>query len=122
MTRHDFIKRLRQAVYSPGIDGIMSLLAHPPGRQPAATLIEVSHWFNRLPAKDQEHIKWIVQLAVRNTVFGVLAVLDGVRSILETGEDGSLELWFKNQSTSVLLNEEVAEYLHDIFASQVPPP
>jgi hypothetical protein len=55
-------------------------------------------------------------------VFEILAILDGVSSIREAGEEpGSFELKYTAGSESVLLNAPVGEFLHDLFAGEVPP-
>ena len=123
MTNEQFITGIRKAVYEPTVDGIVSLLKKPPGRRASPNLVALSAWFNQLAPEDRERVRAAIQLAARQAVFGMLAVLDGVRSITETaGEAGSLELRSTNQSGTILLNDPAAVALHDLFAEQVSPP
>lgn len=121
MTSAEFVDRIKRAVYSPALEGTLSLLVSPPGRRPSSALVELSQWFNRLPADDQERVRQTIQLGVRGAVFGMLTTLDGARSILEPGETGSLELRYESDEGSVLLNDPTGEALHDLFADFVPP-
>jgi hypothetical protein len=84
--------------------------------------VALSEWFTQLPREDEERVRATIQLAAGQAVFGMLAVLDGVRSIAEAGEAGSLELRYTRQAESVLLNDPAAVPLHDLFVEQVPPP
>lgn len=121
MTSEQFIERIRQAVYESSIEGVIGLLQRPPGRRPSLTLVALSQWFNQLPHDEKERIRATIQLAVRVAVFGLLTVLDGVRSIREVGEEsGSLELRYNTERQSVLVNDPAEEPLHDLFAQQVP--
>jgi hypothetical protein len=122
MTSEEFTQRIRQAVYESSTEGVIRLLERPPGRRPSQTLVALSQWFNQLPQSEKEQVRATVKLAARAAVFGMLTVLDGVTSIREAGEDtGSLELRYTTEAASVLLNDPAGEYLHDLFAEQVPP-
>lgn len=122
MTSEEFVERVRIAVYESVTEGTLSLLQKPPGRRPSKILVELSHWFSQVSADEQEWIRATIQLAVRNAVFEMLVVLDGVSSIHEAGEErGALELRYAAEGKSVLLNDPTGEFLHDIFAEYVPP-
>jgi len=122
MTTEEFIRRINVAVYDTSVNGTLSLLEKPPGRRPSETLVALSQWFNQLSPYDKERVNDAIQLSVWETVFGMLAVLDGVRSIREAGEEaGSFELRYNTQGQSYLLNKSTGEFLHDIFSAQVPP-
>jgi hypothetical protein len=62
--------------------------------------------------QDREHLEGVVRFAVDHAVFGVLAVLDGVRVI----DNDHTELYLRT-GAGVLLNEQ--HDLHDIFRSVV---
>jgi hypothetical protein len=122
MTSEEFVKRIQVAVYDSATRGALSLLERPPGRRPSQALVRLSHWFNGLSPQDKEHIRSIIQMAVGNAVFGMLTVLDGERSIRKTKEEtGALELYYRMEGQSVLLNDPEGEPLHDIFGALVPP-
>jgi hypothetical protein len=122
MTIVDFIERLRVAVNDTSIEGTLSLLEKPPGRRPSPALVELSDWIAQLSPDDRERIQAIVTLAVRGTVFNLLAVLDGTLAICRNEEEpGHLELRHTIGEHSVLLNDPNGEPLHDVFAQQVPP-
>jgi hypothetical protein len=121
MTSEDFIKAIRIAVYESAIENTLSVLKEPPGRRTSPGDVALSEWYNRLPAHDKERVRATVRHAVRAAVFGVLAVLDGVRSIWNSPEEmGSFELRYVLGGKSVLLTDPDAELLHDLFVGEVP--
>jgi hypothetical protein len=110
MNPHEFVEAVYAAVYRTAIDGVLRILAHPPGRRPRQDVADLSAWFNRLSEEDKDCVRGVVRLAVDQTVFGMLAVLDGVRSV---GLATDLEL----RGDGVDL---VAEHdLHDLFRNRV---
>ena len=121
MTSETFVERIRQAVYESSVKGVIGLLQTPPGRRPSQTLVALSQWFNQLPLDEKQRIQATIRLAVRQAVFGMLAVLDGVRCIDDAEERGTLELRYNAEGQSVLLNDPAGEFLHDLFVDQVPP-
>ncbi len=122
MTSADFIQRVRIAVYESAIAGTLSLLHNPPGRRPSDALVELSQWFNQHSPDDKERIRGIIQLAVRDAVFEILTVLDGMSAIRKADEEiGFLELRYTTKGQSFLLNDPGGDPLHDLFAEQVPP-
>jgi hypothetical protein len=121
MTNEEFTQRIRQAVYEPSIEGVVGVLQQPPGRKPSGNLVALSQWFNQLPVDQRERVQAVIQLAVRQAVFGMLTVLDGVRSISDSEERGTLELRYIAEGQSVLLNDPASVPMHDLFAEKVPP-
>jgi hypothetical protein len=122
MTSEEFVTRIRKAVYEPAVEGSLSLLRKPPGRRPSQALLGLSKWFNGLSTDDRLCVRRLIELSAGRAVFGMLAVLDGVRSIREAGEEsGTLELHYCTEGRLVLLNDPAGEFLHDLFAEQVPP-
>jgi hypothetical protein len=107
---HEFIDAVYVAVYRTAIDGVLRLLAQPPGRRPRPDLAELSTWFNDLNETDRHRVEGAVRLAVDQAVFGMLAGLDGSRSL---GKAADLSL----RSDGVDLTAE--HDLHDLFRSVV---
>lgn len=56
-------------------------------------------------------VKSIISDAVNESVFGFLCVLDGVRSIFDTGDSNNLKLTHGD----TLLNDIENECLHDLY-------
>lgn len=122
MTNEEFVKRVQIAVYEASIKGCLSLLEKPPGRRSSGVLLELSQWFKKLSHDDKKRVEMTIKFAVRAGVFGMLTVLDGVTSIWESEEEmGTLELRYNTKEKSILLNNTTGEFLHDLFAEQVPP-
>jgi hypothetical protein len=59
--------------------------------------------------------------AVDASLFGILAVIDGVRAIEDAGNKGVFKLYFDKDSKTKLINEEGKEYLHEIYNSITKP-
>lgn len=112
MTMHsrEFVDAVYAAVYRTAIEGVLRLLKQPPGRCPRQELVDLSTWYNGLDEQDQGRVSEVVRLAVDQAVFGMLAALDGARSL---GGDGDLSL----RCNGVELTAE--HELHDLFRCRV---
>ena len=115
MTPEEFISLIKIAIESDTIDGVIKNLNTPPGRAPNTELLKNSKWYASLNEPGKERIESIISDAVTETIFGFLSVIDGVRSISETGKTNSLELNHIENGKTTLLNDETKEYLHDIY-------
>jgi hypothetical protein len=121
VTSKEFVRRIHIAVYERAVSGTKATLEKVPGRRPLPQLLSLSSWFNQLTPTDQQQVEAAIKLAVRNAVFGVLAVLDGDRSIRQSDEElGTLRLLYDDSSHSVLINDPNGDVLHDLFAEHVP--
>jgi hypothetical protein len=108
----EFVEALHLVVYEAAIEDVLSVLADPPGRRPRPELTELSAWVNDLSGEDRERLGGVIRLAVDHAVFGMMAVLDGVRVI----DDEHTELYLRT-GDGTLLNEQ--HDLHDIFRSVI---
>ena len=119
MDQEKFIKLIKKAVEQPAIDGVISNLRHPPGRQPKQSLVELSTWFNKQNDDDKKKITNIVKTAVNHSIFGFLCILDGVSSIKEANSDFDpiLKLTYTDSVSEIVLNDPNEEFLHDIYQS-----
>ena len=114
MNTKAFIEAIVEVVRDATISDVLENLKEPPGRRPHKDDIELSQWYTKLTKEDVENIIKVISKSVDGSVFGVLAVIDGVRAIEDNGE-GTLELTYKDNSGSILLNNPNGEYLHDVF-------
>ena len=121
MTPQEFVESVTQVVFKSTVAGCLSLMQKPPGRRPSPQLQALSQWFNELSDSDRSRVQDAISLAARQSVFGLLAVLDGVRQVEESETKGTLELRYLKGGESQLLNDPGAEQLHDIFNQIVPP-
>jgi hypothetical protein len=110
MRPRDFVDAVHAAVYRTAVDGVIRLLRQPPGRRPRQDIADLSGWFNELSEADQDSVREVVRLSVDQAVFGMLAALDGSRSL---GADADLSL------REGELNLTADHDLHDIFRSRV---
>jgi hypothetical protein len=90
MDSRSFVDGVHTAVYRTTIDGVTRLLRTPPGRSPRPDLIFLSAWFNALDEHSAEQVREVIRLSVDQSVFGLLAVLDGVRAVDTDGADLTL--------------------------------
>jgi hypothetical protein len=112
MNADDFIAGVRVAVYHAASSGLLKQLAKPSGRKPRPDLVELSGWFNELTPQDKDRVAQVAEQAVDQAVFGMMAVLDGVRVI----DDQHTELLLRTDS-GVLLNED--HDLHELWQISV---
>ena len=115
MTPKDFVSLIKVAVEDGANDDVIENLREPPGRKPDTELLKNSEWYISLDEEGKERVKSIVSDSISETIFGFLSVLDGVRSISESGKVNSLELHHKDIGKKTLLNDQSKEYLHDIY-------
>lgn len=120
MTPQEFITKIRQVVCQSAITGTLAIIRKPPGRKPPENLVLLSQWFEKLSDTDKKNLEKVVAIATHQTTFGLLAVIDGVRQIEDTPLKGTLELHYKKDAKSVLLNTPNSEYLHNLFNQQMP--
>lgn len=76
---------------------------------------EIAGWYNQLSDKLKRYLIDLIREGANSAVFGFLCILDGVRAIDNEVDKGSLELYYKNHSNTILLNNQKKDYLHDIF-------
>lgn len=115
MDKEEFIKVIKTEVCDSAIESTIDNLIHPPGRNPSVELLEQSDFYKRLSVKEKQIVNSIISESVRESIFGFLCVLDGVRKITDSNRIGRIELSYLSNSNKMLLNDSEKEYLHDIF-------
>jgi hypothetical protein len=76
-----FVSLVGSAVRNPALQGTFDTLQLPPGRKPAADLLQLAQWFRGLPEADRQMTARLLAHAVDSALFGVMCLLDGVRSV-----------------------------------------
>jgi hypothetical protein len=114
MGPEEFISALRLVVRDAAIESTVSVLEHPPGRNPPQELREASEWFRSLDSNHRRLLLAVIAGAVDQTVFGILCVLDGVRAVESGQKKGRLELRYVGEAT-VLINSQEEPMLHDLY-------
>jgi len=107
----EFIAIIEDVVSASAIEDTIENLNSPSGRKPDENLVKQSAWFNSLSDSDKNMVKSIISDAVNESVFGFLCVLDGVRSISDSGDSNNLKLTHGD----TLLNDIENECLHDLY-------
>jgi|APLak6261663543_1056040.scaffolds.fasta_scaffold01698_3 hypothetical protein len=92
MEAKKFVEALKTECRDAAVQGCVESYISPPGRKPAQSLVELSQWFIALSAHDREMVIRAMADAADYTLFGVLAVLDGARSIEGEGEKSVFHL------------------------------
>jgi len=115
MNAAEFVDAIRTEVRDSSPREVIALLERPPGRQPAANLIALSRWFNTLGDADRGRVREVVAMGSDHAVFGLLAVLDGVRVIEDGPDRGKLELRHVRGAQTTLLNDPSGPMLHDLL-------
>ncbi|WP_284037136.1 hypothetical protein [Neobacillus sp. 114] len=112
-----FVKGIVSSVRDSAVNDTLSLMEEPPGRRPRKKVIELSEWYNEQSITNKEMIKKALYEVVDASLFGIFAVIDGVRTIEDTENKGVFKLFFNKDGEKKLINEESNEYLHDIYNS-----
>jgi len=118
MNQQIFIEAIVSEVHKDSVDGVVSDLANgPPGRGPSKRSQELHEWYSKLEGEEKEYIQQVIEHAVHSSIFGLLAVLDGVRGIEDGVKEGSFELKYKNNDGEFVLSDE--SDLHDEYQYQI---
>lgn len=112
MNSEDFVEALKRHVRDAAIDDTIANLKQPPGRRVSVQERVRSDWYNALSVKEAEHVNGVIATAVHETLFGLLAVLDGARTIDDEG--GRFELSYIADQR-VVLNDPQAIGLHELL-------
>lgn len=107
-----FVDVVREHVMHSAVDGVLENLEHPPGRRPAAELVELGRWYQSLPAADREMLARALTEAAHAAVFGIFAMLDGARRVDDEQPPGTLELWHNGRGGRTLLSGELHDQLN----------
>jgi len=115
MDKAEFVEVIRLVVQEGSVDDTRSVLSHPPGRKPVPELAALSAWFKQLPPEDQQNVLSVARLTSGYAVFGFLCVLDGVRTIENGPNKGTLELLYRRGDVDVRLNDNKGSALHELL-------
>jgi len=115
MTPEEFVAALRKVVLLTTVNSTLSVLERPPGRAPGRELIELSSWYKGLVPEERAMLQRVATMVARQAVFGVLAVLDGVRPVESTPEKGNFRLVFQKGGREWALNPPDGVALHDLL-------
>ena len=115
MTPEEFVNALRETVLKNVVESSISSIESPPGRRPRRELVEASAWYRSLSDGDKAGVRRVASIVAHQTLFGVLAVLDGARVVENTPDKGTFRLVFKKGSEEWELNPPAGVPLHDLF-------
>ena len=115
MTAQEFTDVIKKVVQQSSVADTISNLNQPPGRHPSEEIIMLSEFYKSLDENQKSFVDKIMDMVAETTLFGLLCVIDGVRSIEGVGEKGELYLIYKKGEQSVLLNDPNEDFLHDLI-------
>jgi hypothetical protein len=123
MTPEQFVTAIRQVAFEQAAN---PTVLEPHGRAPHRAMLEVWEWYSGLNARDQALVGRTMRLAAWSGIFGVFAVLDGVRAI-DDAPHGHLALIYVDASgQSHPLNDSLGSGpgsdLRDLWNAEVFPP
>lgn len=112
ITPERFVEALATHCRDSAVSDCISSYESPPGRRPAARLVRLSQWFNGLSSEERKMVVEVMSDAAQATLFGVLCVFDGVRTIDDMGHAFSVvsELGGVERRVSSSTND-----LHDLL-------
>jgi hypothetical protein len=103
MDGNELISRLKR-VRDSAVEATICNLQSPPGRRPYRSLVELSQWYNSQDEEGRKRIADVARYTAHSALFGIAAVLDGVRAF-DDDPESRLEL--------VLVRGEKREVLND---------
>lgn len=114
MNSQHFVEAVKRYIRDAAGEDTITKLKSPPGRQVSPEERARSDWYNSLSAADAAHVNSVIATAVHEGLFGLLAAIDGARTI-DDGR-GKFELFYVADQR-VLLNEPRAIGLHDLLSA-----
>jgi hypothetical protein len=112
----EFVEAFAEGVFRTAVRGTQAGLEAPPGRSPAADLVQASAWYRALSDDHRAVVGWVIAATAHAATFGALAVIDGVR---QTGPLRYELVAIDADGARSLVNPETSEDLHDIFQGLV---
>ena len=113
----DFVHGLTTECRDAAVADCVATFESPPGRRPAQSLVELSRWFLDLQPTDRDLVIRAMHEAADATLFGVLCVLDGVRTIeAHTAKSEFTVTAMRDGAVSVISPND--GFLHDIYRSE----
>src|SRR5215813_8587767 len=114
MDAEKFVDGVREVVMVAAVEDTVCSLKNPLGRRPAPELLALSRWYLGLAANDRDMVRRALNEASHAAVFGLFAVLDGVRRVSDD-HSGELKLWYEGPEGRTLLSGD----LHDLLNSEL---
>jgi hypothetical protein len=90
MTQEEFIAVVRRGAYE-GAAGDSAL--KPAGCKPHQVLVTLWDWYTALPERDQALVRHAMRISAYGALFGVFAMIDGVRQV-DDPPHGELKLTY----------------------------
>ena len=119
MTQEQFVRNLKLATLDDAAQNEIRSILDPPGRKPDRSNDDIAVWLRSLQPAEQQLALRFAQLTGESVLFGVLCVLDGVRSIRESSSHGELQLAWNGDGETKVLNRADGEMLHDILSNLI---
>ena len=119
MNSEGFIKSIKKVIHDDVVSGLIGYLENPTGRKPPKSLVHLSEYISNLSQNEKSTLQKIIAHATHSKIFGLLAVLDGVRAIENSSGKGELKLYWEKGEERILLNDPEGEDLHDLYQSEV---
>ena len=114
MTPEEFVDVIRLMVRDASISDTISVLSDPLGRKVSSMRRARSDWYKALPSAERRLLIGAIEEAVDSAVFGLFAVLDGVRAAENGPNKGRFELRHIGATVS-LLTTPTGPMLHDLY-------
>ncbi len=114
MNAQEFATTVRKVVMDAAVKDTVNSFEQPPGRRPASELVALSRWYLALGPNDRDMVRRALGAVSYAAVFGLFAVLDGVRRIDDAQPPGELQLWYERPGARHLLSGG----LHDLLDSE----
>jgi hypothetical protein len=116
MNAREFVEAIRNVVMDAAVTDAIAVVQRPPGRRPAAELVEVSTWYHGLADSDRAMLRRMLAIVARNAVFGLFAVLDGARTVDPSATASDyFELRHVHESSEDVLSGPKGEPLHELL-------
>jgi hypothetical protein len=116
MDEQQFVDALKAHAADAAAQGTIEQWASPSGRFPSEARLAKAAWLNALSEHDRQMVHALVGDVARSTLFGVLCILDGSRSVgLPAGAHLELATIEGDRSTLLASSNLAAAPLHELL-------
>lgn len=122
MTQEEFMTAVRRWAFEGAVE---DSALKPVGRMPHQVLVTLWEWYTALPERDQALVRHAMRISAYRALFGVFAMIDGVRQI-DDPPHGALKLTYvapdgTEQPLSRFGPDPDLDELHSLWTTEVFP-
>ena len=119
MNTEQFINGIKISLKDNKKERFLNHFENLPGRNPHKKDILISEGIKKLDTESRKLLGNVIDEAIDSTIFSFLCILDHVRTIEDSEDKTTFELYAVKNGERVLINDPNKEELHNLYNSLV---